>query len=152
MQRQEVRVWVLENTDLTPWELEDAGKSSTPRWWKFLNYVTVDAARSGFMEKEEGLWTITEEGVQAVESMDPPDLYQAARDGYREWQAEQENDDDDDDPSDSSDRSGVRWTPPFILPAGLKPPCTFSRPADGCGSVPSASTRTHPGRCLRGIG
>ena len=119
MQRQEVRVWVHENTDLTPWELEDAGKSSTPRWWKFLNYVTVDAARSGFMEKEHGLWTITEEGVQAVESMDPPDLYQAARDGYREWQAEQENDDDDDDPSDSSDRSGVRWTPPYIIHAGL---------------------------------
>ena len=35
--------------------------------------------------------------MQAVESMDPSDLYQAARDGYREWQAEQEDDDDEDE-------------------------------------------------------
>jgi hypothetical protein len=117
MRRKEVQDWVLENTDLTPWELEAAGKDSTPRWVKYLGYVTLDASRAGYMEKDSGLWTITEEGMQAVESMDPLDLYQAARDGYREWQAEQE--DDEDDLEDPSNRVGVTWTPAIIFHSGL---------------------------------
>jgi len=121
MRRQEVRDWLLANIELTPWEHEIAGKYKTPRWWKFLNFVTVDAARAGFMKKGSGIWVITEEGIQAVESMTPLDLLDAAKDGYEEWRAEQEDEEEEeyDDADDLDNRSGVRWTRPFIFHAGL---------------------------------
>ena len=116
MQRLEVRDRVLESIELTPWESGTVGERSIPRWWVFLRYATVDASRAGFMEKESGHWSITPKGVQAVESMSPLDLFQAARDGYEEWRSEQEDDDENDEIDNQVE---VKWTRPYIFHAGL---------------------------------
>ena len=129
MRRLEVRDWLPANVELTAGELEIAGKERTPRWWKFLNYVTVDASRAGFMKKKSGVWSITEEGIQAVDSMTPLDLYDTARDAYQEWRAEQDEDEDEDDGEDVDNRSGVRWTRPFSS-CRPQPACSFSWPTN----------------------
>ena len=41
MQRLEVRDRVLESIELTPWESETIGERRKPRWWVYLNYITV---------------------------------------------------------------------------------------------------------------
>ena len=122
MDRSDVQDWTLSNVKLTDWEQEETGKGGAARWWKFMNYATVEASRCGFMEKNRGTWTLTERGVSALNSLDPIELYQAAHDGYNEWKSMQE-DDEDEDAEHSGDetrsRSGLAWTRPHIMHAGL---------------------------------
>jgi hypothetical protein len=117
MQRPDVRVWVLRNTEFTDWELEPSGADGPPRWWKYLGYATLGASRAGFMEKNRGTWTISEQGSLALQEMNPEELDQATRDGYREWEAERS--DDEDNGEESNGQSGLGWTSAHILHAGL---------------------------------
>jgi len=114
--------WTLANVELTEWEQEEAGKGETARWWKFMGFSTLVASRSGFMVKDRGTWTITEQGSSVLKSLEPLDLYQAAHDGYNEWKAM--NDDEESEEAEPSDGemerpSGLAWTRPHVMHAGL---------------------------------
>jgi hypothetical protein len=82
--KQEIHRRLLADLDFTEWESEEAGKSRAPRWRSALWYTT-DASRAGFMEKSGGgQWRITASGREAL-NMQPLELLDAARAGYKEW-------------------------------------------------------------------
>jgi len=126
--RKEVQIWAEANLSFTEWEQEEIGESPVHRWWKFMNYVTTDAVRADLLIKDNGLWTLTEGGVQLYSELGAHELYQLATDRYREWYAENraredESDDNDDDDSDESTRGAssqnLKWTRRHIFHAGL---------------------------------
>ncbi len=83
MRRKAVLAALSNRMEFTDWELEEVGKSSSPRWKNALWYTT-DAVKAGFMVKKGGLWSITEEGREALSST-PTHLLEAAMEGYKEW-------------------------------------------------------------------
>jgi len=60
--------------------------SGGPRFDKIVRFATVDCVKAGWMIKEKGIWTITEEGIQAYHRYKSPDaFYREAQRLYRMW-------------------------------------------------------------------
>jgi restriction system protein len=74
---------------LTPYEA-DSYESGGKRFEKIVRFATVDCVKAGWLVKDEGIWTITEEGRKAyLELPDPEALYRRACKFYAEWRAAQ---------------------------------------------------------------
>lgn len=78
---------IPERVELDDWELERTGKYNQPRWRSRLWY-TIDAVKAGFLVKERGTWSITDEGRAAL-SMSPDELALHLVNAYREWVAKE---------------------------------------------------------------
>lgn len=75
----------LANT-VTLTEYESGAYESGRRFEKIVRFATVDTVRAGWMVKDAGIWTITEEGLKALESFSGPhDFYREAARLYRQW-------------------------------------------------------------------
>lgn len=60
------------------------------RFDKILRFATVDAVKAGWMLKNKGIWTLTEEGKKALDRYpDPEKFYQEASRLYRKWRTSQ---------------------------------------------------------------
>lgn len=56
------------------------------RFEKIVRFATVDCVKAGWMIKEKGIWTLTPEGLQALEkNPDPESFYKEAVRLYRIW-------------------------------------------------------------------
>ena len=74
---------------LTPYEADEY-ESGGRRFDKIVRFATVDCVKAGWMVKEKGVWTITEEGRRAhAELPDPEAFYKRACKLYAEWRAAQ---------------------------------------------------------------
>lgn len=63
-------------------EYETGGR----RFDKILRFATVDAVKAGWMLKNKGVWSITEDGARALNTLrDPEKFYREATRLYREW-------------------------------------------------------------------
>lgn len=79
----------VELTDHERGEYETGGR----RFDKIVRFCTVDAVKAGWMRKNKGTWTLTEEGKEALEKIpDPDEFYREASRLYRKWQQAQEDD------------------------------------------------------------
>ena len=79
----------VELTDHEKGEYETGGR----RFDKILRFCTVDAVKAGWMRKNKGTWTLTEEGKEALENIPNPDeFYREASRLYRKWQKAQDDD------------------------------------------------------------
>lgn len=68
-------------------------ESGGRRFDKILRFATVDAVKAGWMRKNKGIWTITEEGVEALLNIpNPDDFYREASRLYRKWKKTQDSD------------------------------------------------------------
>lgn len=77
------------NVKLTPYEL-DSYVSGGRRFDKIVRFATVDCAKAGWLLKDKGIWTITDEGRKAhAEMTDPEVFYRRAVKLYNEWRAAQ---------------------------------------------------------------
>jgi len=67
-------------------EYERGSYESGRRFEKIVRFATVDTARAGWMVKDAGIWTITEEGICALKNFPEPLIFhrEAAR-LYRQW-------------------------------------------------------------------
>ena len=67
-------------------EYERGSYESGRRFEKIVRFATVDTARAGWMVKDAGIWTITEEGISALKIFPEPLIFhrEAAR-LYRQW-------------------------------------------------------------------
>ncbi len=66
------------------------------RFEKIVRFATVDAVKAGWMHKEQGVWTVTDLGVTALnEIKDPAEFYREAARLYRDWKKEQEPPEED---------------------------------------------------------
>lgn len=65
-------------------------ESGGQRFDKIVRFATVDCAKAGWLLKEKGVWSVTEEGrVAYKELLDPEDFYKRACKLYAEWKAAQ---------------------------------------------------------------
>ena len=74
---------------LTPYEA-DSYDSGGRRFEKIVRFATVDCVKAGWLLKDKGIWSITEEGRKAfAELPDPEAFYRRACKLYAEWKAAQ---------------------------------------------------------------
>ncbi len=63
------------------------------RFDHIVRFATVDTSKAGWLLKEKGRWTVTEEGKKAYADFpDPHTFYSRARKLYNEWKANQPGD------------------------------------------------------------
>ena len=74
---------------LTPYEAGNY-ESGPRRFEKIVRFATVDCVKAGWLLKEKGIWSITDEGRKAHAELDDPEaFYQRACKLYAEWKAAQ---------------------------------------------------------------
>lgn len=60
--------------------------SGALRFEKIVRFATVDCVKAGWLRKSKGIWTVTDEGAEALAAYpDPAEFYAAAVRLYREW-------------------------------------------------------------------
>ncbi len=86
---------------LTPYE---AGTyESGRRFEKIVRFATVDCVKAGWLLKQKGRWSVTEEGRQAYQRFtDPEAFYKEAIRLYRKWKKSQPATEDAEEPEDGS--------------------------------------------------
>lgn len=88
---------------LTPYEADNYD-SGGRRFDKIVRFATVDCVKAGWLVKEKGIWTITDEGRKAhAELTDPEAFYRRACKLYAEWKAAQPDADVAPSPSTTPD-------------------------------------------------
>lgn len=74
---------------LTPYEADNY-ESGSRRFEKIVRFATVDCVKAGWLVKDKGIWSITDEGRAAhAELTDPEAFYRRACKLYAEWKAAQ---------------------------------------------------------------
>jgi restriction system protein len=80
---------LADHVTLTPYEA-NSYESGGRRFDKIVRFATVDCVKAGWLVKEKGIWTITDEGRKAhAELADPEAFYRRAVKLYSEWRAAQ---------------------------------------------------------------
>jgi restriction system protein len=75
---------------MTEFEAANYPGKDLRRFEKSIRFVTINAVKAGWMAKEAGVWTPTEEGLQAHEQFgDPEQFLIEAQNLYRAWAAAQ---------------------------------------------------------------
>jgi len=88
----ETLINTIELTDHEKGEYESGGR----RFDKILRFSTVDAVKAGWMRKNKGIWTITEEGKDALTNIpNSDDFYREASRLYRKWKKSQVDESED---------------------------------------------------------
>ncbi|CAK7026334.1 MAG: Mrr restriction system protein [Desulfovibrio sp.] len=78
----------LEKT-LTLTEHESGEYESGRRFEKIVRFATVDTVRAGWLIKDSGVWTVTDNGIMALKNWpDPLEFYREASRLYRKWRKE----------------------------------------------------------------
>jgi restriction system protein len=78
---------------LTSYEA-DSYDSGGRRFEKIVRFATVDCVKAGWLVKDKGIWTLTDEGRKAhAELKDPEAFYKRACKLYAEWKASQPDSD-----------------------------------------------------------
>ncbi len=77
-------------------ELTEFEKDSFPnapdvmRFPKIVRFATINSVKAGWLLKKNGIWTVTEEGIKALDKFpDPEALYKESRSLYKAWKAAQ---------------------------------------------------------------
>ena len=84
----DIKSFVEATVELTPWELELAGKMKYIRWTNSFHFYSVDYVKAGYILKNNGTWYLTPEGDEVMKR--PKDeVLQLARKAYREWKKAQ---------------------------------------------------------------
>ena len=71
-------------------------KTGYVRWESLLHFFTIDCMKAGFLLKENGVWTLTNEGVKAI-ALGPEKLLSTATQKYREWSSNKPNEKDEEE-------------------------------------------------------
>jgi len=75
---------------MTDFEAANYPGSDVRRFEKTIRFVTINAVKAGWMVKEAGVWTPTDDGLQAYETIgDPEQFLLEAQKLYRAWEKEQ---------------------------------------------------------------
>lgn len=94
-------------TVVPPTEFEQSVYPKHPsirRYEKIVRFSTIAHVKAGWLVKDKGLWSLTDEGRTAFERLtDPEEFQQEAVRLYRQWKAEQPTDEDDADNADEGE-------------------------------------------------
>jgi len=93
--------------ELTEFEQANYPGTDVRRFEKTVRFVTINAVKAGWMVKDKGVWTATDEGLEAAESItDPGEFLTKAGKLYKQWVKDQPpketpDDEESDDPGAS---------------------------------------------------
>ena len=87
LRSQEIFAKLESTVDLDEWARQAYEKSGYTRWVSILHFFSIDCVKAGFLEKERGLWKLTESGSLAI-SLGERGLLDAAVKAYRDWKKE----------------------------------------------------------------
>jgi restriction system protein len=88
---------------LTPEEEGVFAQSGLEKFPKILRFSTIAVTKAGWMQKQDGVWTITDDGLTALaQYQEPEDFWKQAWALYRQWKKDAKVDVDDD--QDASER------------------------------------------------
>ena len=77
---------VEKRLSLTAYEAGNFEKTGLRRFEKLVRFSTVNAVKAGWLVKDKGTWTVTDDGLAALEKYgDPEQFYAAAEAGYQAW-------------------------------------------------------------------
>lgn len=83
-----------------PTEFENSTYPNRPnvrRYEKIIRFSTITSVKAGWLLKNKGLWTLTEEGKKAFDRYRDPELFvREARTLYKKWKDEQPDEDKED--------------------------------------------------------
>jgi restriction system protein len=89
---------VEERLGLTEYEAANYPGSDIRRFEKTVRFQTINAVKAGWMVKEAGVWTATEEGFAAYRAYtDPEQFLVEAQKLYRAWEAAQQPPEEDEE-------------------------------------------------------
>lgn len=75
---------------LTEYEKGQFASGGGIRFEKIVRFATIDLVKAGWLVKEKGLWTVTDDGKKAYYQYKEPDqFYRTAQKLYREWRLSQ---------------------------------------------------------------
>lgn len=99
---------LADQVDMTEYEAGNF-ESGGRRFEKIVRFATVDCVKAGWLLKQKGRWSITEEGEQAFNELtDPEDFYRTAVSLYQKWKKSQaENESEAGDNEDTSNTAAV---------------------------------------------
>ncbi len=110
IQAKEALAELANRVDLTDHERGEYKKGGQ-RFSKIVRFATVDAVKAGWMRKSKGIWSITEEGVQAFNQYpDSGAFYREAVRLYRQWKKSQLDEDQTDDVEEIDEPDTARIT------------------------------------------
>lgn len=61
-------------------------ESGGVRWKSLLNFFSVEMVKAGYLVKKNGVWHITDEGTQAVTTLNEHEFFKAYHSAYTKWQ------------------------------------------------------------------
>ena len=85
--RKEVMDKIRESVEYNEYEKEVYVKTGYIRWESILQFHTIDCVKAGFLRKNKSIWTLTDEGRNALK-LGPEGLLSAAIKKYRRWDVE----------------------------------------------------------------
>jgi len=83
---------IRESVDFNDYEKHRYEKTGYIRWESILHFYTIDCMKAGFLRKNKGLWTLTNEGEEAIK-LGSEKLLKTATKIYREWDAKRKKED-----------------------------------------------------------
>lgn len=88
----------------TEWELGSyQSQPGVPRIETKIRYGTIGPVKAGWMVKDRGTWSITDDGKEALQNFpDPVVLQQEVSRAYKAWKSERDADEEDDNFEDDS--------------------------------------------------
>lgn len=87
LRSQELFAKLEDTVGLDEWARQPYAKSGYTRWVSILHFFSIDCVKAGFLEKERGLWKLTESGRQAIK-LGERGLLDTAVKAYRDWKKE----------------------------------------------------------------
>lgn len=96
---------------LPPTEFEKSVFPKNPdlvRYPKIVRFATINSVKAGWLRKQKGVWTLTDEGRSALSKYpDAEELYKESRRLYRAWKAERDAEGSVDSTSTDPDSVGT---------------------------------------------
>lgn len=101
LRARDVMAEVDKRITLTPYE-EELLPGGTSRFRKNFSFGTIDLVKAGWLYKNKGVWTVTEQGKQAFSTYPATTFYSQAFKLYRAWREAQVSTEVADDPEATS--------------------------------------------------
>ncbi len=87
---------IRESVTFDTYENHRYEKTGYIRWESILHFYTIDCMKAGFLRKNKGSWTLTEEGEKAIK-LGKEKLLETATQLYREWDGKRKKETIEDD-------------------------------------------------------
>lgn len=104
MRGKEVIDKIRDTVEFDDYEKHIYEKTGYVRWESILHFYTIDCMKAGYLQKENGLWILTEEGEQALK-LGPEKLLATATKKYREWKGNSAKQNDHEDDIDENEET-----------------------------------------------